>query len=497
VQAVAGLAMLAALPVGAASGTRRAAQPITMPLHAAPSAGLHLHRWAAPEGARKVAKSFLAQGSALRRTRRSRAATGMVHAIDYVGEVQIGTPPRGFRAIFDTGSGNLLVPSVRCKESAGCKNHRRYDANASSTSLQVAWTQNATAPPANAFDRDTVPVAFGAGQAWGQLAQDEVCLAPDGDASGGPCARANFLEVLEESDAPFKDARWDGVLGLAPDISAGGQRYNIFAALAGAGAVPEPVFAFWLGRGLGDGAEVTFGGWRPERAASEMHWVNMSAVGYWQIKLNDLAVGGKPLNLGCACDGCCQAVVDSGSSVMMGPAFIVNLLRQKLNVSEECTNQTFPTLGFSVRTRDGQDVTLTMEPDDYMDRELSEGAEYCWAHLMPIGDTGRGPVLVLGMPFLRKFYTVFDQGKGALGFALARQPNGTSGPIADKMVNGSFVLPKAAAAAAAAAPSNATAAGRKPTPKKLSAHGVKTVPLLACRGECFPTNASEATPPAK
>ena len=42
-----------------------------------------------------------------------------------------------------------------------------------------------------------------------------------------------------------------------------------------------------------------------------------------------------------------------------------------------------------------------MEPDDYMDRELSEGAEYCWAHLMPIGDTGRGPVLVLGMPFLR------------------------------------------------------------------------------------------------
>ena len=24
----------------------------------------------------------------------------------------------------------------------------------------------------------------------------------------------------------------------------------------------------------------------------------------------------------------------------------------------------------------------------------------------------------------RKFYTVFDQGKGALGFALARQPNG-------------------------------------------------------------------------
>jgi len=43
---------------------------------------------------------------------------------------------------------------------------------------------------------------------------------------------------------------------------------------------------------------------------------------------------------------------------------------------QDCTNQTVPTLGFSMRTRDGQDITLTMEPDDYMDRELSEARAF-------------------------------------------------------------------------------------------------------------------------
>ena len=53
-----------------------------------------------------------------------------------------------------------------------------------------------------------------------------------------------------------------------------------------------------------------------------------------------------------------------------------------------------------------------------------DGQGTCWAQLMPVGDTGRGPgqgaqhqiakhafsgaIFVLGMPFLRAFYTVYD-----------------------------------------------------------------------------------------
>merc|ERR1712129_95007 len=47
------------------------------------------------------------------------------------------------------------------------------------------------------------------------------------------------------------------------------------------------------------------------------------------------------------------------------------------------------------------------------------GVDNCWAHMMPIGGTGRGPIFVLGMPFLRAFYTVYDVHDKRIGIARA------------------------------------------------------------------------------
>jgi len=447
-----------------ASGT------ITVPLAAvrSPTAPLALHRWRATAAMPRRAshRSFLQQGRDL------------VHAIDYVGELTIGSPPQRFRAIFDTGSGDLLVPSIRCTESSACLNHRRYNSSASSTSSQVAWaSENQSA--ADVYNRDTLHFAFGSGEVWGQLAEDEVCV-------GGSsiCGKARFVETTEESDKPFQSSRWDAVLGLALDLAAAPE-FSVMAALLAQNRLPKPVFAFYLGRGLQDGAEVTFGDYNAARAASSFVWVNVSSPGYWQISLSDLTVGGEALDLGCSCDGCCQAVIDSGSSVIMGPPFIINLLQQRLNVTEDCSGKSFPTLGFNMRSRDGEEHNLEMKDEDYMDRESADGVEYCWAHLLPMEDTGRGPVLVLGMPFLRKFYTVFDVQSKVLGFATAHQPNMTaltSRPAAtDVMVNGTFQLRRTEAddQTAAAAPHG----GRPIASSRTRLRG--TVPLLACRGDCF------------
>merc|ERR1719343_1590089 len=64
--------------------------------------------------------------------------------------------------------------------------------------------------------------------------------------------------------------------------------------------------------------------------------------------------------------------------------------------------------------------SFEMEPDDYMDRSPLEGAngtDSCWAHMMPVGDTGRGPIFVLGMPFMRAFYTAYDVKEKRIGIA--------------------------------------------------------------------------------
>merc|ERR1719191_2521333 len=109
----------------------------------------------------------------------------------------------------------------------------------------------------------------------------------------------------------------------------------------------------------------------------------------------------------------------------MGPQGDLNMLLKELSFGNDTTRNcsedvVFPTLGFVIAGKE-----FTMKPDDYMDRSRDEtmpkGVETCWAHLMPIGDTGRGPVFVLGMPFLRSFYTAYDVREKRIGIAVARQ----------------------------------------------------------------------------
>ena len=51
------------------------------------------------------------------------------HKQAYYGRVHVGSPAQEFTMLFDTGSGNLILPSTRC-ESEACKAHRRSPRNA-------------------------------------------------------------------------------------------------------------------------------------------------------------------------------------------------------------------------------------------------------------------------------------------------------------------------------------------------------------------------------
>jgi len=371
---------------------------------------------------------------------RMRAESQVLHSLQYYGEVLVGTPPQKFTVIFDTGSGHLMLPSASC-DSDACAGHNRYFANRSSTSIPIAYEDEPFDRAGD--DRDTKVINFASGDAVGQLTRDRVCL---GEQQALFCADADFVEMVEESDSPFKDAEWDGVLGLAQDLS-GDSQFNIFEVLSGNSTprVHSTIFAVYLGRNIEDDAEITFGDVRPERMASPLTWVNVSTEGYWQFDFADFTIDGKSMNLCQAYDGHkCQAVLDTGSSLMMGPEDVVNkllvLLRFGNSTNLNCTEQqaeALPKLGFVIAGK-----TFEMSPDDYMDRahdpSSPAGVSNCWAHLMAVGDTGRGPVFVLGMPFLRAFYTAYDMGQKRIGIAKANH-----GPSGGALVS----LPKAAAEA--------------------------------------------------
>jgi len=142
------------------------------------------------------------------------------------------------------------------------------------------------------------------------------------------------------------------------------------------------------------------------------------------VALNDGCVQKVPrewLSLadGCRGDATIQALLDTGSSLMMGPQPIVQTLLATIGAQENCTNQLdkgFPNVSFTLP--DGMELTLT--PEDYMDQLVLEDGVYCWPHLIPMPETAKGQALVLGMPFLRAFYSVFDVAGSRLGFAKAK-----------------------------------------------------------------------------
>jgi len=185
----------------------------------------------------------------------------------------------------------------------------------------------------------------------------------------------------------------------------------------------QPIFAVYLGRNIQDDSEISFGAVREERMKGPMTWVPVSVEGYWQFTFSDFVVDGKPLGL-CKKYGArqCQGVVDTGSSLFMGPVPDLRPLLQALTFGssphQNCSKtKVFPKLGFQIAGK-----TFEMEADDYMDRSEKDappGMENAWAHMMSIGDTGRGPIFVMGMPFLRAFYTAFDVKQKKIGFAVA------------------------------------------------------------------------------
>jgi cathepsin D len=350
-----------------------------------------------------------------------RAQSQLLHALQYYGEVAVGTPPQRFTVIFDTGSGHLLVPSAQC-ESAACKSHKSFIAKNSNTSMPVGWADEPLKRADDESDRDTKVINFASGDCVGQFTRDRVCL-------GGSklfCADADFIEMIEESDDPFKDASWDGVLGLGQSISDAAE-FNIFGVLSQS-ATPKmssAIFAVYLGRHVSDDAEITFGSVREERMASPLTWVDVSEEGYWQFSFEDFLIDGKPTGLCQKYDKHhCQAVLDTGSSLMMGPKAdldqLLVLLKFGNDTTQNCSESfRYPKLGFKIAGKN-----FEMEPDDYMDRSRDETTpkdmELCWAHLMPIGDTGRGPIVVLGMPFLRTFYTAYNMKDKKIGIAKAK-----------------------------------------------------------------------------
>ncbi|XP_004682798.1 PREDICTED: pregnancy-associated glycoprotein-like [Condylura cristata] len=314
----------------------------------------------------------------------------------YVGNISVGTPPQSFKVIFDTGSSELWVPSIYCS-SLACTNHQVFNPEPSST-FQTSYK--------------TFRILYSSGEVSGFLASDNVQI-------GNLIVVNQTLGLtLKEADV-MKNGPFDGILGLAfPGLSHHGTT-PFFDNLWQQGLLSQEVFAFYLSSKGKEGSMVMFGGVDPTYYTGELKWVPVSRPLYWQITMDSISMNGEVV----ACHGSCQAIVDTGTSLLAGPATDVLNIQERIRGFGSGQYNSKKGLVLCEAKNILPDIVFTINGADYplaASAYLHQiPATACYSNFRPLPDLSKSPFWVLGDVFLRRYFSVFDRGSNRIGLAPA------------------------------------------------------------------------------
>ncbi|KAM3498429.1 hypothetical protein MY10362_008255 [Beauveria mimosiformis] len=311
----------------------------------------------------------------------------------YFSEITIGTPPQTFKVILDTGSSNLWVPSQSCT-SIACFLHSTYDSSSSST-----YKKNGS----------EFEIRYGTGSLSGFVSNDEVSI---GDLT---IKNTDFAEAVSEPGLAFAFGRFDGILGLGYDTISVNKIVPPFYQMINQKLLDEPVFAFYLGSEE-SGSEAIFGGVDKDHYEGKIEYIPLRRKAYWEIDFDAIAFGDEVAELENT-----GVVLDTGTSLNTLPTDLAELLNKEIGAKKGFGGQ----YTIDCKARDSlPDITFTLAgsnytlpPSDY----ILELSGTCVSTFTPLDmPEPVGPLAILGDAFLRRYYTVYDLGKGAVGLAKAK-----------------------------------------------------------------------------
>eukprot|EP00747_Dinoflagellata_sp_TGD_P212426 gnl/TRDRNA2_/TRDRNA2_85514_c0_seq1.p1 gnl/TRDRNA2_/TRDRNA2_85514_c0~~gnl/TRDRNA2_/TRDRNA2_85514_c0_seq1.p1 ORF type:complete len:575 (+),score=58.01 gnl/TRDRNA2_/TRDRNA2_85514_c0_seq1:98-1822(+) len=308
----------------------------------------------------------------------------------FYGEVTIGG--QTFNVIFDTGSSNLWVPGEECLMQCWFKPRFRR-----------LLSKNYQPDPRR------FQIMYVSGPVAGWLGRDTV------KAGGEEVKQQRFATIdtlnLGPFNLPYALGKFDGILGLAfKSIS----EFNIptpFESMMSEGLLDESVFAFHLPNEDGAEGSLMFGGIDHKNYKGALHYVPLRQETYWLIHVERVNVGSESVGRSKPIAG----IVDSGTSLLIGPTDEVKRIAQKLGIEKDSDGEYFvdceklhklPDISFQLGGKifklSPEDYTLPMDDDCLL---AIEGMDF------------REPQWILGDVFMRKYYTVFDYGRKRVGFA--------------------------------------------------------------------------------
>lgn len=315
----------------------------------------------------------------------------------YVGVISIGQPPQSIPVIFDTGSGNLWVTSALCKAKT-CANHILYDRKKSTNFEKIGLE---------------VEVTFGTGQVSGEINQDSLTL---GDIV---VSKQKFGEILNETGDVFELNKFSGIMGLGYPAMAAYNIIPVFDSVIKNNELTKNIMAFYYSVNEDSQGEISFGVVNKDRYVGDLKYYPVIEKYYWTIQLDDIRYAGKSLGL---CDPKlkCKAILDSGTTLLTGPAKDLQKLLKVIPIENNCDK--FDLAKNIDLVFNGDIYTLT--PEEYINKipNKKPSREYtCSPMAMPMDvPDPHGPAWILGDVFMQKFYTVFDRDSDTIGFALAK-----------------------------------------------------------------------------
>lgn len=304
----------------------------------------------------------------------------------FYGDLSLGTPGQTFPVIFDTGSSNLWVPSSTCTNCGLFK--PKYKSSKSST-----YVANGTK-----FD-----IQYGSGPVSGFLSEDSVSV------GGIPVTGQQFAEITDVSGLglAFKIGKFAGIMGLAFETISIDGIPPVFVNMVDQKAVDEPVFAFYLSGADGVDGEMTLGGIDSAHYTGDLTYVPVTSEDYWSVGLDSITIKGESMTT------TTKAIVDTGTSLFAGPTEDVKKIAAAVGAKPFVNGE------YTIDCNAGEDITFTLggkdftfTPADYVIKDQS----ICLFAFLGL-DVPGNPLWILGDPFIRKYYTVFDYGQKRVGFA--------------------------------------------------------------------------------
>jgi len=309
----------------------------------------------------------------------------------YFTEIELGTPPQPFKVILDTGSSNLWVPSTQCT-SIACFLHAKYDSSASSS-----YKANGS----------EFSIQYGSGSMEGFVSQDTLNI---GDLS---IKGQDFSEATKEPGLAFAFGKFDGILGLGYDTISVNHITPPFYSMINKGLLDSPVFSFRLGSSEEDGGEAIFGGIDDNAYTGKISYVPVRRKAYWEVELESMSFGDDELELENT-----GAAIDTGTSLIVLPTDVAEMLNSQIGATKSWNGQ------YQVdcaKVPDLPDLTFVFDGKPYP----LKGTDYildvqgtCISAFMGMDiNIPGGDLWIIGDVFLRRYFTVYDLGRNAVGFA--------------------------------------------------------------------------------